>query len=235
MPSITQSISATAKKTYNRLKKEHGDELVFEHLLGEYNQYSKIEAEKEKLVEKLDSSKDKIAELTKKLKEKAPANEASLMKSPDTIAMLNETIAAMKSLNETYARENERLLKIVNFSEYDEKINGLKAQIEKLDSECASLMETLKSEKEKAVDFEMKAIKLEEEKTEVEATLAATIKEKEVLVEKVASAEGSKAQLESTVTSYVEELRRYKDKVEEMKTQALALSDQQDTETPTYS
>ena len=148
--------------------------------------------------------------------------------------MLNETIAAMKSLNDSYARENERLLKITNFSEYDEKINGLKAEISELTHMCANLKESLRAEKEKAVNFEMKSIKLGEEKTETEAALESSKKESARLVEKVAAAEGAKAQLESTVTSYVEELREYKTMIEELKAQTPVLAEQ-DTEAPTYS
>ena len=53
------------------------------------------------------------------------------------------------------------------------------------------------------------------------------------MVEKVATAEGSKAQLEATVTSYVEELRRYKEKVEEMK-DGVPMAAEQESEMPVY-
>ncbi|MFK7827898.1 MAG: hypothetical protein AB8G05_27365 [Oligoflexales bacterium] len=220
MPSITQSLSATAKKTYNSLKKEYDPELVFEELLGQYKGFSKAETEKEKLAKKLEYSKEKIAELTKQLKEKpSTTSETAKMQNPDTTAMLNGTIAALTSLNESYARENERLLKIVNFSEYDEKINGLKAEITAHSKTILELRDSLKAEKGKSVDLEIKAIDLEKEKEETVSLLEGSKTEVSELVNKLAKAEDAKAQLESTVTSYVEELRRYKDKVEEMKTQ----------------
>ena len=217
MPSISQDISSKAKKTYNLLKKEYGDELVFENLLGQYKDFSKAEKEKEKLADKLEYSKEKIAELTKKLKEQP--KETPKMQSPGTISMLNETIAAMKSLNESYALENERLLKIVNFSEYDEKISGLKSEIEDYSKTVSELKDSLSTERKKSVELENKTIDLEKDKKELSLSLEKSKTEVSNLVETVAKAEGAKAQLESTVTSYVEELRRYKEKVEEMKTQ----------------
>ena len=235
MGSVSQELSPAARKIFNKLKKEYGDDEVLENLIGEHKNFIKVEAERQKLAEKLDYSKEKIAELTKKLKEQPAKSEATQMQSSDTISMLNETIAAMKSLNESYARENERLLKIVNFSEYDEKVNGLKAEIAELTHMCANLKESLRAEKEKAVNFEMKSIKLDEEKTETEAALESSKKESARLVDKVAEVEGAKAQLESTVTSYVEELRRYKALVEEFKSQAPVQAEQQESEAPTYS
>ena len=234
MGSVSQELSPAARKTFNKLKKEFGDAEVLETLIGEHKNFTKVEAERQKLAEKLDYSKEKIAELTKQLKEQPAQSEATQMQSPDTISMLNETIAAMKSLNDSYARENERLLKITNFSEYDEKINGLKAEISELSHMCTNLKESLRAEKEKAVNFEMKSIKLDEEKTETEAALESSKKESARLVEKVAAAEGTKAQLESTVTSYVEELRRYKTMIEELKSHA-PMQAEQETEAPTYS
>ena len=147
MGSVSQELSPAAKKTFNKLKKEFGDAEVLETLIGEHKNFTKVESERQKLAEKLDYSKEKIAELTKQLKEQPVKNEATQMQSPDTISMLNETIAAMKSLNDSYARENERLLKITNFSEYDEKINGLKAEISELSHMCTNLKESLRAEK----------------------------------------------------------------------------------------
>ena len=152
MPSISQDISSKAKKTYNLLKKEYGADLVFENLLGQYKDFSQAEKEKEKLADKLEYSKEKIAELTKQLKEQP--KETPKMQSPDTISMLNETIAAMKSLNESYALETERLLKIVNFSEYDEKINSLKAEIEGYSKTVTELKDSLSLERKKSVELE---------------------------------------------------------------------------------
>ena len=97
MPTIDQELSNKAHKIYKKLKAEHGEEYVLEHLLTE-----------------LGSAK--------------PAKQAPAMaKSPDTISMLNDTIAAMKSLNESYARENERLLKIVNFRTFRINIPSIKS------------------------------------------------------------------------------------------------------------
>ena len=220
MAKIEQEISPTAQRTYNRLKKEYGDDCVVENLLKEHKEYQNAQAEIEKLAEKLDYSKEKIAELTKQLKNgSSNKEEKSEMKNPDTITILNETIASLVSLNESYARENERLLKITNFSEYDEKINGLKAEIAEQSKAILKLNDSLKAEKGKSVDLELKTIDLEKEKEEVATDLEASKTEVSELVNKLAKAEETKAQLESTVTSYVEELRRYKDKVEEMKTQ----------------
>ena len=205
MPTIDQELSNKAHKIYKKLKAEHGEEYVLEHLLTA-----------------LGSAK--------------PAKQAPAMaKSPDTISMLNDTIAAMKSLNESYARENERLLKIVNFSEHDEKINGLKAEIADLAKTVEELKGELKATKEISSNFETKALDLEVEKEEITATLESSKKEVSSLVEKVAAAEGSKAQLDATVTSYVEELRRYKEKIEEMKNGSHMAAEKQDSEAPAYS
>ena len=99
MGSVSQELSPAARKTFNKLKKEFGDAEVLETLIGEHKNFTKVEAERQKLAEKLDYSKEKIAELTKQLKEQPVKSEATQMQSPDTISMLNETIAAMKSLN----------------------------------------------------------------------------------------------------------------------------------------
>ena len=154
------------------------------------------------------------------------------MSNIDIVPMLNETISSLKSLNESYARENERLLKITNFSEYDDKINSLKSEITNHSKTILDLQELLKSSKESCVNFEMKALKLEEEKQAITLELESKKTEVSELVNKVAKYDGEKAQLESTVTSYVEELRRYKTMIEEMKTEAPL---QPETETPTYS
>ena len=207
MPTIDQELSNKAHKIYKKLKAEHGEEYVMEHLLTE-----------------LGSAKPA---------KQAPATATT--KSPDTISMLNDTIAAMKSLNESYARENERLLKIVNFSEHDEKINGLKAEIADLAKTVEKLKGELKATKEISSNFETKALDLEVEKEEITATLESSKKEVSSLVEKVAAAEGSKAQLEATVTSYVEELRRYKEKIEEMKNGVHMAAEKQESEAPAYS
>ena len=238
MAKIEQAISSTAQRIYNRLKKEYGEDSVVENLLKEHKDYQNAQAEIEKLAEKLDYSKEKIAELTKKLKNMSPnKEEKSEMKNPDTITMLNETIASLVSLNESYARENERLLKITNFSEYDEKINGLKTEIAEQSKTILKLNDSLKAEKGKSVDLELKTIDLEKEKEEVATDLEASKTEVSELVNKLAKAEEAKAQLESTVTSYVEELRRYKDKVEEMKTQIPPLppAGQESPEVSSYS
>ena len=238
MAKIEQEISPTAQRTYNRLKKEYGDDCVVENLLKEHKEYQNAQAEIEKLAEKLDYSKEKIAELTKQLKNgSSNKEEKSEMKNPETITILNETIASLVSLNESYARENERLLKITNFSEYEEKINGLKAEIAEQSKAILKLNDSLKAEKGKSVDLELKTIDLEKEKEEVATDLEASKTEVSELVNKLAKAEEAKAQLESTVTSYVEELRRYKDKVEEMKTQipTLPTAGQESPEVSTYS
>jgi len=238
MAKIEQEISPTAQRTYNRLKKEYGDDCVVENLLKEHKEYQNAQAEIEKLAEKLDYSKEKIAELTKQLKNgSSNKEEKSEMKNPDTITILNETIASLVSLNESYARENERLLKITNFSEYDEKINGLKAEIAEQSKAILKLNDSLKAEKGKSVDLELKTIDLEKEKEEVATDLEASKTEVSELVNKLAKAEEAKAQLESTVTSYVEELRRYKDKVEEMKTQIPSIppAGQESPEVSSYS
>ena len=233
MPTIEQDVSSQSKKIYNKLKKEHGDEHVFEYLLSEYKDFEKVTAANEKLTDKLNQGKEKIAKLKEQLEEsKTQEKEAPAMSNIDIVPMLNETISSLKSLNESYARENERLLKITNFSEYDDKINSLKSEITNHSKTILDLQELLKSSKESCVNFEMKALKLEEEKQAITLELESKKTEVSELVNKVAKYDGEKAQLESTVTSYVEELRRYKTMIEEMKTEAPL---QPETETPTYS
>ncbi|MFK7827037.1 MAG: hypothetical protein AB8G05_23035 [Oligoflexales bacterium] len=236
MPKIEQEISSQAKKIYNKLKKEHGDEFVLENILNEYKEFEIAVSENEKLTTKLEKSKERISELKKLVDEtKSTIKETPSMSNPDIITALNETIITIKSLNESYARENERLLKIVNFSEYDDKVNSLKAEIAAHSKTILQLKDLLKSSKESSVNFEMKALKLEEEKLELTTDLESKKTEISELVNKVAKYDGEKAQLESTVTSYVEELRRYKTMIEEMKAQAPIQAEQQDPEAPTYS
>ena len=236
MPSIEQDISSQSKKIYNKLKKEHGDEHVFEHLLSEYKEFEKVNAANEKLTDKLEQSKEKIAKLKEQLEEsKIKEKEAPAMNNTDIVPMLNETISSLKSLNESYARENERLLKITNFSEYDDKINSLKAEISNHSMTILELKDLLKTSKESCVNFEMKSLKLEEEKQAITLELESKKTEVSELVNKVAKYDNEKAQLESTVTSYVEELRRYKTMIEEMKAETPMQNEQTDTEAPTYS
>lgn len=239
MPKIEQEISSQAKRIYNRLKKEHGEEIVLETILNEYKEFESTTIENEKLTAKLEKSKEKISDLKAQLSESKPSmEEKPTMSSPDVITVLNETISSLKSLNESYARENERLLKIVNFSEYDDKVNNLKTEITKHSKTILELQDTLRNSKESCVNFEMKSLKLEEEKQALTTDLEAKKTEVSELVNKVAKYENEKAQLESTVTSYVEELRRYKDMVEEMKSQAAIQAEHtetNETDVPTYS
>ena len=236
MPTIEQDISSQSQKVYNKLKKEHGEEHVFEYLLAEFKEFEKVESEKEELTSKLEQSKEKIAKLKDQLEEsKTQEKEAPAMSNIDIVPMLNETISSLKSLNESYARENERLLKISNFSEYDDKINSLKADITSHSKTILDLQELLKTSKESCVNFEMKALKLEEEKQAITLELESKKTEVSGLVNKVAKYDSEKAQLESTVTSYVEELRRYKDMIEEMKAATQIQAEQSEPEAPTYS
>ena len=236
MPTIEQDISSQSKKIYNKLKKEHGEELVFEYLLSEYKDFEKVLSANDKLTDKLEQSKEKIAKLKEQLEEsKAQEKEAPAMSNIDIVPMLNETISSLKSLNESYARENERLLKITNFSEYDEKINSLKSEITNHSKTILDLQELLKTSKESCVNFEMKSQKLEEEKQAITLELESKKTEVSELVNKVAKYDNEKAQLESTVTSYVEELRRYKDMIEKMKAATQIQSEQSEPEAPTYS
>ena len=239
MPKIEQEISPAAKRIYNKLKKEHGEEFVLENILNDYKEFEKTTAENEKLIAKLEKSEEKISSLKKQIKEsKSNIEEQPSMSNPDVVTVLNETISSMRSLNESYARENERLLKIVNFSEYDEKVNNLKAEIAEHSKTILELKDTLKVSKESCVNFEMKSLKLEEEKQELTKELESKKLEVSELVNKVAKYDAEKAQLESTVTSYVEELRRYKTMIEEMKSQAPVQAEHTETnesETPAYS
>ena len=236
MPTLEQDISSQSKKVYNKLKKEHGEDHVFEYLLTEFKEFEKVESEKEKLTSKLEQSKEKIAKLKEQLEEsKIQEKEAPAMSNIDIVPMLNETISSLKSLNESYARENERLLKITNFSEYDEKINSLKAEIANHSKTILELKGLLKTSKESCVNFEMKALKLEEEKQAITLELESKKTEVSELVNKVAKYDNEKAQLESTVTSYVEELRRYKETIEGMKAATTMEAEQSDSEALAYS
>ncbi|MFK7826378.1 MAG: hypothetical protein AB8G05_19680 [Oligoflexales bacterium] len=236
MPKIEQEISSQAKKIYNKLKKEHGDEFVLENILNEYKEFENAVSENEKLSTRLEKSKEKISELKKLVEEsRSTIKETPSMSNPDIITALNETITTIKSLNESYARENERLLKIVNFSEYDDKVNSLKAEIAAHSKTILQLKDHLKSSKESCVNFEIQSLKLEEEKLELTTDLESKKTEISELLNKVAKYDGEKAQLESTVTSYVEELRRYKAMIEEMKAQVPVQPDQTETDATTYS
>ena len=239
MPKIEQEISPAAKRIYNKLKKEHGEEFVLENILNDYKEFEKATAENEKLIAKLEKSEEKISSLKEQMKESKPnIEEQTSMNNPDVVTVLNETISSMRSLNESYARENERLLKIVNFSEYDEKVNGLKAEIAEHSKTILELKDLLKTSKESCVNFEMKSLKLEEEKQELTKDLDSKKAEVSELINKVAKYDAEKAQLESTVTSYVEELRRYKTMIEEIKSQAPVQAEHTETnesETHTYS
>ena len=239
MPKIEQEISSAAKRIYNKLKKEHGEEFVLENILNDYKEFEKTTAENEKLIAKLEKSEEKISSLKEQIKEsKSNIKEQPTISTHDVITALNETISMMKSLNESYGRENERLLKIVNFSEYDEKVNNLKAEIAEHSKTILELKDTLKVSKESCVNFEMKSLKLEEEKQELAKELDSKKTEVSELINKVAKYDSEKAQLESTVTSYVEELRRYKTMIEEMKSQTPVQAEHTETnesETPTYS
>ena len=240
MPKIEQEISSQAKRIYNKLKKKYDDEdFVLENILNEYKEFEKLESENEKLIAKLEKSEEKISSLKEQIKDsKSNLEEQPTVGTPDVITALNETISMMKSLNESYGRENERLLKIVNFSEYDEKVNNLKAEIAEQSKKILVLQDSLKASKESCVNFEMNALKLDEEKQELTKELDSKKAEVSELINKVAKYDSEKAQLESTVTSYVEELRRYKTMIEEMKAQNPVQAEPpeaSETEAPTYS
>ena len=218
MPKIEQEISAQAKRTFNRLKKEYGEDFVVENLLNDYKNFESSVAEKEILEQEV--------EALKKSKKESPA-EMQNNGSTDVLAILNKTI-------EVYARENERLLKIVNFSDYDEKINNLKNKILEQSSSIKELKYSLKAEKENSVNLELKSLKLEEEKQELLRSLESQQAKVSDLIHKVAALESEKTQRDATITSYSDELEKYKALVEELKAQIPIARDSK-VETATYS
>ena len=110
MPKIEEKISTTAKRTYKKLEEVYGEEVVIEGLLKDYKKFETAEAENEVL-------KKELEVLKKVAKKEIPTQTQTATPSaaPDIIAVLNNTV-------EVYARENERLLKITNFSEYDVRL-----------------------------------------------------------------------------------------------------------------
>ena len=209
MPKIEQEISSAAKRTFNKLKKEIGEEFILETLLNDYKKYEAAEAEIETL---------KSSTTTK--------GGASMPTSPDIITALGQTI-------EIYARENDRLLKIANFSEYDDKINGLKSKIEDQAEVISKLSESLKDEKKRGVDLEYDKSKLEEQVEELEASMKQEQAQVGSLAGKIAELEAAAAQRDTTITSYSTELEKYKAMVEELKAQAPAAASPE--ENPAYS
>ena len=79
MPTIEQDVSSQSKKIYNKLKKEHGDEHVFEYLLSEYKDFEKVTAANEKLTDKLNQGKEKIAKLKEQLEESKTQEKEALL------------------------------------------------------------------------------------------------------------------------------------------------------------
>ena len=75
---------------------------------------------------------------------------------PSAISVLTQALESMKQINESYARENERLLKITNFSEYDERIMALNRDIGSLKANLEGRSDSLKKANETISGLENK-------------------------------------------------------------------------------
>lgn len=233
MAIVQEEVSGSYRRQYNKLKKEYEDDLM-NHLLDVYRTADKNASELEKMQEKRESDKNKISHLNEIIKEskqqilesKAFVEREPTLKDPNAISILSQALESMKSINESYAKENERLLKITNFSEYDEKINSFKSKIEKLSDARLALQEALKLEKEKTVNLELKNMEQEEKIGALAKSLAVaekTISEKDI---KIDTARDEINNRDTTITSFSNKIAEYeaqigvlKDKVDAQQAQ----------------
>jgi len=153
MAKLELDIPAKQKNRFKKYSNELGDDALA-HLIDRTKEADQLELELqdstarekelekelEKLQKKLDTRKGQVAA--------EPQQAASVASDPSAMTVLIQALESMKQINESYARENERLLKITNFSEYDERIMNLNREIGSL----KSLLETRGDELKQAAE-----------------------------------------------------------------------------------
>jgi len=221
--------SGSIRQRYGRLYKKLGEETI-EILLDTYKDHSKVEKKLDKLSEQLEAERLTNQELSDELKslEESQEHETELSDSEEkgetsmsdtfsAVTALSRALESMTAANEAYARENERLLKITNFSEYDEKINNLKAEAQKETEKGQVLQERLSAEKDKSADLELKLEELEEKISNLSDDLKQTTSRKDDLEQLLVQAEEKIATRDTTVASLSSEMSRYKSEAEDLR------------------
>ena len=209
------SVSSALKRKYNNIEREYGEDAII-HLLESYDRLNKIEAELEianETLEKLESGQ---------LNGVSQAAVAVVK----TDAVIVQALDSMRLINESYARENERLLKIVNFSEYDEKISTLKTQIEKLTTDSVQLNEEIALYQEEI--SQLKALS-DERKAKIDALEKDLLEQKESIELKDTLLESKSKEMyekDSTISSLAGERERDKAKIAELEEKNLQLQTQ---------
>ena len=161
MAKLELDVPAKQKNRFKKYNTEHGDDalgflidrtkeadqLELEVKDAE-DREKKLEKELEKLKKKLDSQKEPDTAETQ------PA--VPVATDPSAMTVLIQALESMKQINESYSRENERLLKITNFSEYDERIMTLNREIGSLKSSLETRGDELKQASETISGLEAK-------------------------------------------------------------------------------
>ena len=233
----TIEISAQAKRRYNKYHKEHGEEAV-SYLIDRAKEADHLEATAEETEAGLTESQEEL-KLAKKAIKSLTAESQALKKElklnssqkstsqeretampapsdPSVVTVLTQALDSMKHINESYARENERLLKITNFSEYDEKINGLDQEIESLKESGLKLQEKLKASQEKVAGVELKSLEDVEKISQLMKTAeeaAKTLASKDAAL---ADEKGNIAHRDTTITAFNSDNAKLKAEVEEL-------------------
>lgn len=151
---VDLKISApTDKARLTKARKKFGDETLTV-LLDRARAYDELTAEVEKLTRQLHDRTDTIQSLQGQLQEKQHAGKQEDA-DPNLISALSEALTSLTGVNKAYAKENDRLLKIANLSEYDERINSLKDTISQLEKDLAKKTAEFDSRGDKIKDLEL--------------------------------------------------------------------------------
>ena len=157
-------VNNATKRSYNNLYEKLGEDTM-KSLLKSYKEAEKLKDNIQESQLQSDEYQKEIAALNKTvndLKSQIKSHETKKEKTmaqatdPAAVTVLTQALESMKQINESYARENERLLKITNFSEYDERIMALNREIGSLKANLEGRGDSLKKANEKISGLENK-------------------------------------------------------------------------------
>ena len=161
MAKLELDVPAKQKNRFKKYDTEHGnDALGF--LIDRAKEADQLELEIKDAAareKKLDKDFEKLKEKYDELKQSTSIKQPELIPTntdPSAISVLTQALESMKQINESYARENERLLKITNFSEYDERIMALNREIGSLKANLEGRGDSLKKANETISGLENK-------------------------------------------------------------------------------
>ena len=161
MATLEIEVPVGQKRRFKKFKDEFGEDALG-YLIDRTKAADVLEMElqqsnsKEK---KLEKDFEKLKEKYDELKQSTSIKQPELIPTktdPSAVSVLTQALESMKQINESYARENERLLKITNFSEYDERIMALNRDIGSLKANLEGRSNSLKKANETISGLENK-------------------------------------------------------------------------------